>query len=547
MGLFSLLGVATRGLSMSQTGMDLAGQNISNADVDGYSRKRMTLEPDYVKNGTFGQMGFGVDVVNIQRMRSVFIDVQIRNQNQEVGYYEEKDQTLQGIENIFTEPSDTGIQKYMDQFFDSWQSLSLMPNDLSARTMVKTNGEILTDVFHNLSTQLTGLNQSKNDLIRADAGEVNKLTKEIFNLNREIAAVEITKQNANDSRDKRDKALKDLANLIDIDVNEDSLGQVTVTTAGNIIVSPAYQQDIEITSNIRQLADGTSINNVGLRFADSKRDYFPQSGKIRGLFDSRDIVIPEYQTKLDTLARSFVAKVNTQHELGYTLNGYPGVDFFDATVTGASDITISAAIASDVRNIAAGSGGQIRSYTEPLPFTLTFGNPAAAFTNQNILSGSVRVMAGATALAEGVDYDIDYTNGTIQLLHSGYNGTPLAIDYKYSDGSSKGPGDNANAIAIAQLRENATMTTDVLGNPTATFGEFYSAFIGKLGLSHNEATSNLDSRNYLITQFQTQQDSIAGVSLDDEMADIIKYQHIYAASARVITIASEMLDALIKM
>jgi flagellar hook-associated protein 1 FlgK len=66
-------------------------------------------------------------------------------------------------------------------------------------------------------------------------------------------------------------------------------------------------------------------------------------------------------------------------------------------------------------------------------------------------------------------------------------------------------------------------------------------------LSHNEATSNLDSRSYLITQFQTQQDSIAGVSIDDEMADIIKYQHIYAASARVITTASEMLDSLIKM
>jgi flagellar hook-associated protein 1 FlgK len=532
---------------MAQTGMDLAGQNISNADVEGYSRKRMTLQPDYVRNGTFGQMGFGVDVVNIQRMRNAMIDVQIRNQNQEVGYYGAQDETLQGIENVFTEPSNTGIQTFLNQFFDSWQNLANNPSDLSARTMVKTNGEILTDAFHNLSTQLTTLRQSKNTQIAADVGQVNKLTKDIFNLNREIAAVEITKQNANDSRDKRDKDLKDLAKLIDIDVSEDSLGQVTVTTAGNIVVSPAYQQDIETTSATRQLADGTSVSDFSLRFADSKRDYFPQSGQIRGEFDSRDIVIPEYQTKLDTLAKSLVEKINTQHEAGYTLNGYSGVDFFDPAVTGASDINLSASIESDVRNIAAGSGGQMRAFTEPLPYTLTFGNAPAALTNQNILYNSVSVMAGTTALTENVDYHIDYTTGTIQLLHAGYNGTPLTISYQYSDGSSKGAGDNANAIAIAQLREQATMNNDVLGNPTVTYSEYYSSFIGKLGLSRNEATSNLDSRNYLIKQFQTQQDSIAGVSLDDEMADIIKYQHVYAASARVITIASEMLDSLIKM
>ncbi len=547
MGLFSLLSVATKGMSMAQTGMDLAGQNISNADVDGYSRKRMNLQPDYVQNGTYGQMGFGVDVVNIQRMRDKFIDAQIRDQNQQVGYYGAQDATLQGIENVFTEPSDTGIQTYMNQFFDSWENLANNPSDLSARTMVKTNGEILTDAFHNLSTQLTTLRASKNTQITADVGQVNKLTKEIFNLNKEIAAVEISKQNANDSRDKRDKDLKELAKLIDIDTTENELGQITVTTAGNIIVSPAYQQDIETTSSTRQLSDGTTVNDVSLRFSDSKRDYFPQSGQIRGEFDSRDIVIPEYQAKLDTLAKSLVEKVNTQHETGYSLNGYSGVDFFDPAVTGASDINLSAAIESDVRNIAASSGGQMRAFTEPAPYTLTFGNAPAALTNRNILYNSVQVMAGATALTEGVDYHIDNTMGTIQLLSAGYNGTPLTISYQYSDGSSKGPGDNANAIAIAQLREQATMTNDVLGNPTVTFSEYYSSFIGKLGLSHNESTSNLDSRNYLIKQFQTQQDSIAGVSLDDELADIIKYQHIYAASARVITIASEMLDSLIKM
>jgi len=547
MGLFGLLGVASKGMTMAQTGMDLAGQNISNADVEGYSRKRMNLQADYRTDGTFGQMGFGVNVVNIQRMRDTFIDQQIQQKDQEVGYYTQQDQTLDSVQNIFTEPSTTGIQTNIDQFFDSWQNLANNPSDLSARTMVKTNGEILSDVFHTAANGLSDLRNSCNDQIQSSVDKVNNLTKEIFNYNREIASVEISGQNANDSRDKRDQDLKELANYIDIDSTEDASGQITVTTAGNIIVSPAYQQDITTASATRTLPDGTTVNDVGLQFADSHKNYVPQNGQIAALLDSRDTIIPQYQAQLDTLANSIVSTVNAQHKLGYTMNGYSGIEFFDSTSTGAADMKVSASIESDVNNIAASAGGQIVSFVEPAPTALTFGNPPTQLTNKNILANSMKVVAGTTVLTEGTDYSVDYTRGTIQMLHNGYDGTPLAISYQYSDSGSKGSGDNANAMAIAQLRENATMNPDVLGTNTSTYGEYYSSFIGKLGLAKNQSSSNLDTRTYLVKQYQTQQDSIAGVSLDDEMSDIIKYQHIYAASARVITIAGDMLDTLIKM
>jgi flagellar hook-associated protein FlgK len=435
----------------------------------------------------------------------------------------------------------------MNQFFDSWQNLANNPADLSARTSVKTDGEILTDAFHNLSSQLTQQRSDCNDKITADVGQVNQLTLDIYNLNKEIASVEITGQNPNDSLDKRDTDLAALSKLIDINTQENSLGQVTVTTAGNIIVSPAYQQNLEMTSTTRTLPDGTSVNDVGMRFADSKRVYNPQDGQIKGLLDSRDIVIPEYQSNLDTLAQTFVTKVNQAHEQGYNLKGYSGVDFFDPTTTGASDIKVSAAVESDVQNIAAATGGQTLAFTEPAPIPLVFGAAPTALTNKNIQTNSAIVTAGATVLTEGVDYSVDYHNGTIQLLTNGYNNTPLTISYKYTDGSFKGPGDNTNAVAIAQLRSALTMNNDIQGNPTASFSDYYSAFIGKLGLATNESSSNLDTRTTLVTQYQTQQDSVAGVSLDDEMADIVKYQHIYAASARLITTTSDMLDTLIKM
>ena len=547
MSLFSVLNVATSGLSASQLGMDVSGQNIANADVDGYSRKRLNSSADYRTDGTYGQMGIGVDVVNIQRMRDGFIDDQIRQQGQQVGYYTQVNQTYQNLQGVFTEPSNTGLQQYMDQFFDSWQNLANNPSDTAARTMVKTDGEVLCTTFNNLAAQLSNARAGMNDQISQDADKVNQLTKDIFNLNSEIAAAKLSGQNANDSLDKRDKDMTQLAGLIDFTSQENSQGEVTISTGGSIIVSPAYQQDLETTTATYTAADGTTITNVGLRFADSKITYVPQSGEIRGFIDSRDQVIPEYQKKLDTLANALVSKINAVHETGYDLNGVSGNDFFDPTTTGASDIKLSPTIESNVQNIAAAAGGQ--SLVAPAQnLVMTFGQqPPANLGNTNINQNSVIVKAGNTTLTEGTDYQVNYQTGDIQLLHAGYNGTPLTATYTYTAGSSQGVGDNANALAIAQLRESMTMDSDTLGNPTSTFDENYASMIGRLGEESNEATSNLASRTSLVTQYQNQQDAVSGVSLDDEMANLVQLQHTYEANARVVTTAGTMLDALIAM
>ena len=68
---------------------------------------------------------------------------------------------------------------------------------------------------------------------------------------------------------------------------------------------------------------------IGVRFADSKNIYKPQGGLIKGLFESRDKIIPEYQKQLDTLANSLVTKVNELHSRGYNLKGFTGINFFD--------------------------------------------------------------------------------------------------------------------------------------------------------------------------------------------------------------------------
>ncbi|MBD3419442.1 MAG: flagellar hook-associated protein FlgK [Chitinivibrionales bacterium] len=565
MGLFSTLSIGTRGIFASQLGMDVAGQNISNADVEGYSRKRISTTADYRYDGSYGQMGFGVDVVNVVRKRDALIDQQIQRQNHFVGYFEEVDFSLEQIENIFTEPSDTGVLHFIDKFFDGWQNLANNPADLSARTMVKTNAEILNGVFHNLSSELRNLRQAANDKITANMNRVNELAKEIYNINIEVGAVEIGNQNANDSRDKRDRLLKELASHIDYDTIENEQGQITLTTNGQVLLSPVGYRSLETATTTFSRADGTSYTNIGLQFADSNVAYQPGNGTLRALFTVRDLVIPEQENNLDTLANSLVQEVNSLHTNGYNLYGYTGLEFFNSNTTGASDIALSSSILESVQNIAAATGGQMLNAAAvnvpagvmnfgnlPTQMSKTLGRQWIAGDPQaerarNIVHGTVIVQAGGATLAEGSDYFVNYVTGEIQMLHGGYDGQPVTVDFQYRTGAFKGPGDNENAVDIAKLREQLTMQPGPTGNSTNTFAQYYSSFIGRLGLARNEAESNLETREFLIKQFEEHQDSIAGVSLDEEMAEIIKYQHTFTAAARLITTTSQMLEVLMNM
>jgi flagellar hook-associated protein 1 FlgK len=547
MSLFSVLSVATRGLNASQLAMNVTSQNITNADVEGYSRKRLNLAADYRKDPAYGQMGIGVDVISIDRMRNAFIDEQIRRQQQEAGIFEEYNFSLEGVENILTEPSDTGLLEYIDQFFDGWQNLANNPADISARTMVKTNAEILIDVFHNLSTEMLNLRQTRNEEISQRVYKINELSEKIFNLNLEIGAIEVTGvKKANDSRDTRDELVKELSKIIEISVIENERGQVTISTAGSLLVSPVDFQKIETFTTSFKMADGTQNTDIGVRFANSKRTYSPTKGQLKGLFDSRDIIIPEYQRKLDELAVALANKINEVHLTGYSADGYTGFEFFDSRITGASDIAAATggeALPAIVNTITAGN----HNFGD-LPAQL-FRDPTMAtpIPARNIVQGTVTVSNGAVLLVENVDYHIDYVNGTIQMLHAGYDADNLTVNFEFRTNAFAGPGDNTNAIAIAKLREALTMNPDVLGNPTSTFAEYYSSLIGRLGLNRNAAQSNLDTREFLVRQYEEQQDAIAGVSLDEEMANMVKYQYTYQASARLISVTDEMLNVLMNM
>ena len=578
MGLNQAMNVAIRGMAASKLGLDITSQNISNVNTKGYSRKKLTLTSESRRDEQFGQMGFGVEVENIQRSRDVFIDEQIQEQLHTKGYFSEIREALERIENIYTEPQKVGLSDGLDQFWNAWQDLANNPSDYGARSVVQSKGQGLVETMHNLGQELQSLQASRNTSIINKVKDVNKILEEVYNLNKEITTVEVNNQNANDSRDRRDQLLKELSEYVDVDVIENKYGSVSVTSAGYLLVSPINFSKIEPYSKTYKNTDGTTRLDYGLRVGESKKDYVPKDGEIKGLFTVRDEIVPEYINKIDELAAGLVEHVNRLHVNGYDTNGFTGINFFDPNKTKAAEIELSAAVKQSPIYIAAATGGTSVNGTYSLP-SGSVGSSATApgvanphymygtpiqLPDNDFMQGSVTVTTnnGTVQLEEGngKDYVVDYKNGTITFLSTALvkigtpnNTSPISISYKYNSGASKGTGDGSNAMAIAQLSQTLTMNAKNPYNEpeereyTGTFGEFYGGMMGTLGIQRNEAEANVESRSYLVRYLEKQQDAIAGVSLDEEMANLIKYEHSFAASARLIAVVERMMDTLIKM
>lgn len=560
MSLLDSLNIGMRGLHASQVSIDVTGQNISNANTEGYSRKRVDQIADSIADGVLGQKGLGVDVVSISRVRDQFLDKQVWEHLSDKGEFTQVDQAMTRLENILQEPSEDGVAAHLDKFFGAWQDLANNPADLSAREAVKASATTLVDVFHDVFKQIEDYGLSMNNPLSEKAKEVNDLTAQIWNLNEKIAGVEaMPGAKANDTRDQRDLAIRKLAELVDVQTVEDKQGRAIITSGGNLLVGPSEAMKIETYGVDRTLADGTQTSDLRLRFTSSLRDFAPRAGELKGIMDVRGDVLTRYMEDINSLAKAVVENVNAAHVGGYNLNKNTGVYFFDPTKTKANSITLSDTIMGDAANISAAAGGVI---TDVAAFAAPGGIPAAASPTldlktinpayRNLAQGSVQLsLAGGVALTEGAgkDYVVDYDKGVITFLnYAKFNAAdPVSVKISYNTTGFPGNGNGQNALAIAQLRQKPTMQADAAGTFTQSISGFYSAVVGKLGIEKNQNKSSLDTKDFLVGQLDNEQSSISGVSLDEEMSNMIKYQNSYQASAKFIGTIKQMLDILMNI
>ena len=505
---------ARSGLFASQRALDITGHNIANANTKGYSRQRLEQGTSISMKlqGGQGMLGTGVDTKEIQQIRNGFIDYQLRQENTDLGYWSARSEGLEMLEMIMNEPSDTGITQVMDDFFYAMDTLAKNPgdSDITVRAQVREEAIAFTKTLNHLYSQMEQNVRNIDEEINNTVTEINDLTEGIARLNKQIYTLESDGSNANDLRDERNVMLDELSLLADVRVSEytekvvgseEGAGKkMMIEIGGRPLVDHDSTYKIESREAFSNIYEGENdeaeIPITQLTWAGREDLTGDLGGELQALINLRDgdsageKGYPYYMKELNKFAQTFAKEVNELHSQGY------------------------------------GLGSDVLTDEDGEPIT-DDGAGYLMFTHSDLDSidlydedGNIDYEA-ITARDISISRDVDRDLNKIA--------TSL-------DGSQ---GDASIAEQIGQMRNDRTMFQE--GKPE----DFLKALIGNLGVDAKEANRNRDNQEGLVGMLDYKRESIMGVSMDEEMSNMIKFQHAYNASARMMTTMDEMLDVVI--
>jgi flagellar hook-associated protein 1 FlgK len=421
------LQTALSGLVAEQAALDTAGNNIANANTEGYSRETALLEPNppipipaiSARTGEGAQLGAGVTVATITRIRNTYLDAQYRTQNSALSAASTKAEVLEQAQTAFNEPTSAGIATQLSNFWNAWNNLAEEPASLAAKEGVVAAGEALTTTFNELSSQLSTISTETSEQFKSLAGpegEVEDFANQIAQLNGQIKLSEQAGQPPNDMLDRRDLLLDKLSALANITVTE----------------QPDHMDTVTFGEAAKPLVEGTTVN-------------WPQ------------------------------------------------------------ELTESA-------------GGRLGAL-------LALTGPKGELTS---LREGLDSVAGT--LASTVNEHL------VKPFFSGETAATLAVAVKPAEvqaSGTKSVGGNEVAQEIGALRGGAAE-------------QGYAALVEKVGSNVRVAKDEQTNLQTTVTAISDQRQSVSGVSLDEEMTNLITYQRGYQASARTLTAMSEMLETLIE-
>ncbi|QGH34048.1 flagellar hook-associated protein FlgK [Gracilibacillus salitolerans] len=536
---FNGLEVAKRALHTQQSALYTTGHNIANANTEGYTRQRvnMTQTDAYPAPGRNrpeipGQIGAGVEAGSIQRIRDSFVDKQFRQENNKVGYYESKAEMMSQMEAIMNEPTDEGLSNTMDKFWESLQDLSVNPEDAGARSVVRQRGIAVTEAFQYAHNSLQDVRSNLKNEIGVDNTEVNSLIDQINGVNRQISEIEPHGHVPNDLYDERDRLIDDLSEYVDISVDyRKSSGQPSSIAEGIATITlNADANDIDGGDTIT-LVDGSgdveigsddAVNHIYVGFDDdnnAEQFFFTSPDRDR---DTEDVVN----------------------------------DLMDGSITPDQQISAhSYEVQGKLKALMEGVGYVTNEFDDD-------GNPIVAGEFNNMLADLDEMVENLVNEFNAVHqqgFALNGENGFDFFDPNGVSAATMAVhddilddkDNIAASNSADGvSGNGENAIDLAEVytkRAEEYETTDfepTLGDKTS-LKSFFESTIGEMGVIAEEANRMSSNSGILRNQVEENRQSISSVSLDEEMSNLIQFQHAYNAAARNMTAVDEMLDRII--
>ncbi|UCH81547.1 MAG: flagellar hook-associated protein FlgK [Nitrospiraceae bacterium] len=544
MSLFGILDSAKSAIFASQTALNVVSNNIANINTPGYSRHEVILEvanPVQVRGDFIGR---GVQSGGIRRHYDKFLHLQIIGQNQSFGRSFALDQGLQTIEQVFNEARDLGLANYMKDYFNAWHDVSNNPEGQpertalihKARTLIQTAKQMENDILDTMKY----INSDIDNVIQ----DINSITSKINVLNEKISLLEagLTEKNASYFRDQRDTLLNELAELTDYSWFELSDGQISVLIDGRGLVNPGE------TYNLSTQFDQEGKKRIYLRGVDITASF--TNGKLGGYLSVRDDIEATPLVNLRKLMASVVKETNLLHNSGYGLDGSTGNDFFSPLSLNNLEKSLGGYIsASSITDISA-----LTLDEYDINFTSASSYEVYNRRTSTLVTSGTGFSAGDTISFEGIDVTVDGTlaaedsflisplRGLIHNLDTALT-DPQQVAAAESDPTTiSGPGDNLNAVTIAGLA--TTGNSDLSG---ATFEDYYEGIVTTVGTMSKAAADGLSYDDNVRFELEKKRDAVSGVSLDEEAANLIRFQRAYEAGARMIRVTDELLETILNL
>ncbi len=565
--------------------------------------------PDLERAETPGQIGQGTVIEQITRLRDELLDKRIVAQENQESYWATREKYYVMLEEIYNEPNDISIRTNMDKFWSAWQELSVYPDNQAARQAVVTRGESLTESIQQRFKSLDGIGTMINGDIEATVRQVNDLANQIAAINGEIVRSEAMKDNPNDLYDRRDLLVEKLGALVNITTDTRDNDEFMVHLDGHILVQGSLPRNFEIrtttdnnsysevvwadTKNLAEVSGGTlgallelrdvdvreevqKLNTMTMNFADLVNDVHKAGIGANGVTGLDFFTQHPYVTDINgnydrdgdgNLDSSYIFRFTGTHALNpQDKVGLEGV----MTLSGKSGTVSVPYYATDtideVINRINDSDGEVKAYLDRNNHLVLKATTAEAMENPDFVIRHVEdsglFLAGYTGILNGSGeanaYDFNQANAVQSLAGdfavapvlnpSGYIEVNAAIRGDVLSVAAAMPtnrgevmaGDGRGAVEIAAIRN-----TQVMIGKDRTFDDYFANSVTNVGLKGEQAETNLLSQNKIMGDLRDLRDSISGVNIDEELADIIKFQHGYNAAAKFITVIDGMLDTII--
>lgn len=480
-----ILSIGHSGLSAAKKSLETTGHNISNVNTEGYSRQRVqqSTATPVTQNGLV--QGTGVRVRGVNRVHDVQTEKRLQRATSNESFSEKKFHELNHVENVFNELDRDGLNNLLNTFYNAFRELSNQPDNETVRSIVRDKASLVVKDFKRIRTSLDEISRSIDSKLINDVEGINTLSKDIAILNRKINQLEVVGDETGDLRDQRDLKVRELSKSFKVHTYHDNNGNFNVSAVG-----------------VGTLVTGTSTQMLAARSVSQEESSNNMDGSVEVFLEDR----PTSMITDKFRKGRFSASIKVRNESIQNLQKEIDKIAFD--------------FAKSVNAI------HRRGFT----------NAQVEVDEQGNIKGSQEKVTGIDFFKVGET--AEQTANTIDLsdeVRSNLSNIVTAL-------APNSPGDNRVSLAISKLQHEKFMD-----NGKSTIEEHFLKTVGRVGTETGKAKLDYEQDQAIRTQIETVKERTSGVSLDEEAANMVRYQHAYNASAKVMQAANEMFDTILSI